>query len=162
MILFVFAVIIKLCLSYDYLTIDRVELFCCPDIHFPNKENGMLFGQFQASSSGSFLLCLPELVILLKMHYLVLRASVYRKHQSPLSVTLSAPSLMVAIFFDPSFSSTGVRNDLFELCVHWHCLKCSANRRLELSWLSHTGVSYFDRSNWKRRAFALTDARRIK
>ena len=137
MILFVFAVIIKLCLSYDYLTIDRVELFCCPDIQFPNKENGMLLGEFQASSSGSCLLCLPELVTLLKMHYLVLRASVYRKHQSPLSVTLLAPSLMVAIFFDQSPSPTVFRNSLSEFCVQLY-FKCSTNRWLLKSVDSHT------------------------
>ena len=37
--------------------------------------------------------------------------------------TETAPSLLLAMFLDASFSSTGVCNSLFECCVQ-HCFKC--------------------------------------
>ena len=52
----------------------------------------------------------------------------------PLRICLP-PSVMAAILCDPSFCSTGVRNNLFEFCVH--CFKCSANRWLGISWFLH-------------------------
>ena len=80
--------------------------------------------------------------ITLKGTTLVLRASVFVSKATG-SLTLSTPSLIVAIFFVPSFSSAGVCNSLSEFCVELYS-KYSTKPRLETS--SRTGQTTVNRS----------------
>ena len=57
--------------------------------------------------------------------------------KSPVSRMSSASALIVAIFFDPYFSSTSVLNSLSEFCVQL-CFQCSTNQWPELIWFTYT------------------------
>ena len=67
--------------------------------------------------------------------------------KSLVRLTLSPPFLVLAFFPDQSFSTTGVRNGLFEFMPHTLCFKYSTNRWIEISWVTQSSREFLTEVN---------------